>query len=126
VEGYSPEEAVTMSPRTTIQGMVAKNTNEEPFAMPERVLKIAVGEKENIPICFLTNGDTTGGSSGSPTLNGRGELVGVNFDRVWKNIAGDFGWNPDYSRNINVDIRFILWMLYKVEKAETLLKELTQ
>jgi len=57
-------------------------------------------------------------------VNGRGELVGVNFDRVWENVANDFGYNPDVSRNINVDIRYLLWILGEVEHAGELLREL--
>ena len=70
------------------------------------------------------NGDTTGGNSGSPVLNGRGELVGLNFDRVWENVAGDYGWNARYSRNVGVDIRFVLFMLREVDGAAPLLAEL--
>ena len=72
----------------------------------------------------LANGDTTGGNSGSPVVNGRGELVGFNFDRVWENIAGDFGYNPARSRNIIVDVRYLLWLLDKVVDGHHLLKEL--
>ena len=127
VQGYSPQEAAVMEPQTTIQGMVAKHTGEEPFALPDRVLKSATAKQDLVvPLCFLTNGDTTGGSSGSPVLDGEGNLAGVNFDRVWENIAGDFGWTPNYSRNISVDSRFILWLLKNVEDADELLIELTK
>jgi S1-C subfamily serine protease len=64
-----------------------------------------------VPVCFLADADTTGGNSGSPVLNGRGELVGVNFDRVWENVSNDFAFNPDVARNISVDIRYMLWVL---------------
>jgi len=73
---------------------------------------------------FLADGDTSGGNSGSPVVDGRGRLVGVNFDRVWENVAGDFGFNPAVSRNISVDIRYLLWMLRDVERADGLLREL--
>ena len=125
VKGYSPEEAVIMEPQTTTKGMAAKHTGEQPFALPEKLLKRVVEEKDDVPVCFLTNGDTTGGSSGSPILDGQGNLVGVNFDRVWENVAGDFGWNPSYSRNIGVDVRFVLWLLENVEHATELVGELT-
>ena len=65
-------------------------------------------------------GDATGGSSGSPVLNARGELVGVNFDRVWENIANDFGYNPDIARNVSVDIRYLLWHLGRLERPGSL------
>ncbi len=75
-------------------------------------------------MAFLADADTTGGNSGSPTVNGKGELVGVNFDRVWENVANDFGYNPEVARNVNVDVRYVLWMLDQVEDADALLREL--
>jgi len=68
--------------------------------------------------------DTTGGNSGSPVVNGRGELIGLNFDRVFENVAGDFGWNPERSRNIVCDFRYVLWVLEEVQPAPNLLEEL--
>jgi hypothetical protein len=59
-------------------------------------------------------------------VNGRGELVGLNFDRVWENVANDFGYNPDIARNVSVDIRFLVWMLREVDRADSLLRELGQ
>ena len=125
IQGYSPQEAVVMDPQTTLKGAIAKHTGEVPFALPEAVLNIARDKNEDVPVCFLANGDTTGGSSGSPILDGKGRLVGVNFDRVWENIAGDFGWTPNYSRNIGADVRYLLWLLKNVEKADSLVNELT-
>ena len=58
-------------------------------------------------------------------MNGRGELVGVNFDRVWENVANDFGYNPDIARNVSVDARFLLWMLRHISDAPSLADELT-
>ena len=126
VKGYSPEEAVEMEPRTTLKGVLAKDNREAPFDLPERIRKAAMNETQEIPVCFLGNGDTTGGSSGSPVLDGGGHLIGLNFDRVWENVSGDFGWSPVYSRNVMVDIRYILWLLGTVEKADELVRELTQ
>jgi hypothetical protein len=84
----------------------------------------ASADLEDVPVAFLATGDTTGGSSGSPVLDGRGRLVGVNFDRVWENVANDFGYNPDIARNVAADLRYLLWMLDRVEGAEELLREL--
>ena len=78
----------------------------------------------DVPVCFLANGDTTGGNSGSPVINGSGELVGLNFDRAFESVSGDYGWNPNRSRNISVDIRFVLWVLEDVFPAPALLREL--
>ena len=133
VGGYSPREALTAAPQTTLTGQIAKVTGLAPFSLPERVLAQAEAAAQSywadpvlgdLPINFLANGDTTGGNSGSPVINGRGELVGLNFDRVWENIAGDFGYNPARSRNVIVDLRYMLWLLDRVEDAGLLLAEL--
>jgi len=133
VEGYSPREALIATPQTSLQGQLAKVTGVSPFDMPRRVVDLAEGAAQtywseptlgDLQINFLANGDTTGGNSGSPVINGRGELVGLNFDRVWENIAGDFGYNPLRSRNVIVDVRYLLWLLDRVEDAGDLLTEL--
>lgn len=133
VKGYSPREAVTYTPRTSLLGVLEKAGGQEPFAVPGKVLEAARAERlgrwrdpalGSVPVGFLTDGDTTGGNSGSPTMNGRGEVVGLNFDRVWENVAGDFGWRPERSRNVNVDLRYALWMMEEVDGAAHLVKEL--
>ncbi len=133
VKGYSPREAITFAPRTSLRGVLEKERGVEPFATPKKVLDAArAGDfgawadpaLGSVPVDFLTDGDTTGGNSGSPTMNGKGEVVGLNFDRVWENVAGDFGWNPERSRNVNVDLRYALWMMEKVDGATDLVREL--
>lgn len=133
VQGYSPRDAVTYGPQTTLNGVLEKVTGVEPFQLPEKVRAAAHAGRlgawrdaglQDVPVCFLADADTTGGNSGSPTVNGRGELVGINFDRVWENVANDFGFNPQIARNINVDVRYLLWMLDQVENADELLREL--
>ncbi|MEO6323098.1 MAG: S46 family peptidase [Thermoanaerobaculia bacterium] len=133
VKGYAPREATLFLPQTSTKGLLAKETGIEPFATPAKVRDAvtrgdfgAWGDPQlgGVPICFLSNADTTGGNSGSPTLNGKGELVGLNFDRVWENVAGDFGWSPIVSRNVSADIRYALWMMDRVDGAENLLREL--
>jgi hypothetical protein len=105
--------------------MLAKQTGKAPFDLPQSILDAArSAHPEQVPLDFLADADTTGGSSGSPVLNGRGELVGLNFDRPWENVAGDFGYDAAVARNISVDIRFLLWLLQDVEHADGLLKEL--
>jgi hypothetical protein len=133
VGGYSPREGLQATPQTTLAGQLAKVTGEAPFTLPQRIRDLAAGARDtywsdpvlgDLPIDFLANADTTGGNSGSPVINGRGELVGLNFDRVWENIAGDFGYNPARSRNVIVDVRYLLWLLDRAEDAGALLDEL--
>ncbi len=135
VGGYSPRDGVWMKPQTTLFGLVEKHTGEEPFNAPEAVRAAAATAASSrwadptlhdLPLCFLASADTTGGNSGSPVLNARGELVGVNFDRVWENVANDFGYNPAVARNITADVRFLLWYLETLEgeRARGLLAEL--
>jgi hypothetical protein len=133
VSGYSPREAVTYAPHTTVGGILQKETGKEPFASPKALL--AAAEKRHgsrwvdprlgdVPVCFLINGDTTGGNSGSPVVNGKGELIGVNFDRVFEAVVGDFAWNRDRSRNVVCDIRYVLWVVESVFPSPALLQEL--
>lgn len=126
VKGYSPRDGVFMTPATTLAGAVAKHTGVEPFELPKKVLDVyARGGAEQVPVDFLADCDTTGGNSGSPIIDGKGRLVGVNFDRVWENVANDFGYNPDVARNVSADVRYLLWLLTAVEGGESLVKELT-
>jgi hypothetical protein len=124
VKGYAPRDGVLYTPQSTLAGMIEKRSAEEGFTVPDFVLEAARSVRpEQVPLDFLSDADTTGGNSGSPVINGRGELVGLNFDRVWENVANDFGYNPDVARNINVDVRFLAWLL-EVQKAGALLQEL--
>ncbi|MCZ7649948.1 MAG: S46 family peptidase [Thermoanaerobaculia bacterium] len=120
VQGYAPRDGIWMKPQTTVAGMAAKHTGEAPFAAPAALLAAAPAAPgsrwadprlDDVPVAFLADADTTGGNSGSPVVNGRGELVGVNFDRVWENVANDFGFNPEIARNVAADTRYLLWIL---------------
>ncbi len=133
VTGYSPRDGLEAKPQTTLLGAVQKHTGQEPFDLPKAVRDKAATAKESywsdpilgdVPTCFLSNADTTGGNSGSPVIDASGHLVGLNFDRVWENIAGDYAWGSARSRNISVDIRYLLWLLDRVDDAEPLLQEL--
>ena len=75
-------------------------------------------------LCFLSNNDITGGNSGSPMFNGRGELIGLAFDGNWEAMSGDITFNPDLQRCIGVDIRFVLYLIDRWGKADRLIKEL--
>ena len=133
IKSYSPADAVIRSPISTLRGVMEKTTGVEPFITPERVLKkYEEGEfgrfvhprLGQVPVAILYDTDTTGGNSGSPVLNSRGQLVGVNFDRCFEATINDFAWNKDYSRSIGVDIRYVLWITGIVYEADHLLKEM--
>lgn len=135
VRGYVPRDGVIYTPKTSLAGLLDKHTGQAPFDAPAALLAQAAGaaktrwadpELGDLAINFLSTSDTTGGSSGSPVLNGKGELVGVNFDRVWENVANDFGWTPEIARGISVDIRYMLWLLEATvgADAQPLLREL--
>jgi hypothetical protein len=135
VKGYSPRDGAWMLPQTTVGGVVEKNTGEPPFNAPPELLAAAPKAPasrwadprlKDVPVDFLADADTTGGNSGSPVVNGRGELVGVNFDRVWENVANDFGYNPDVARNISGDVRYMLWLMQALhgDAAGPLLEEM--
>jgi hypothetical protein len=133
VSGYSPRDGAWHVPRTTFRGLIDKHTGQDPFDAPEVLRRAfeqrafgAYGEAsgEDVPMCFLSNADTTGGNSGSPVLDGRGAIVGLNFDRVYENIAGDYGYNPARSRNVMVSTRGILWYLDEVAGASHVVSEI--
>jgi len=135
VAGYAPRDGVWMQPQTRVAGVVEKQTGSEPFDAPAALLAAAPRAPasrwadaglHDVPVCFLADADTAGGSSGSPVLNGRGELVGVNFDRVWENVANDFGYDPPVARNVSVDVRYLFWVLETLDgdAAAPLLEEM--
>ena len=133
VRAYSPADAVIRTPISTLKGVIEKTTGVEPFITPEPVLKKYAAAEfgrfvhprlGQVPVAILYDTDTTGGNSGSPVLNSKGQLVGVNFDRCFEATINDFAWNKDYSRSIGVDIRYVLWMTGMVYEAGHLLKEM--
>jgi len=133
IRGYTPADATYYNPITTLKGVLEKTTGEEPFDTPSKVVDLAkardYGRYKNpklndVPVAILYNTDTTGGNSGSPVINARGELVGVNFDRAWEATINDFAWSESYSRSIAVDIRYVLWVTEKFAEAHHLLKEM--
>ncbi len=132
VEGYSPADGLLALPRTTVAGMAAK-AGPPPFDAPPKLLAAAASSKGSpwvdaelgdVPVNFLTSLDTTGGNSGSATLNGQGELVGLIFDGNYEAMSADYLFDPALTRSIHVDIRYLLWMLDEVEGAGWLLSEL--
>jgi hypothetical protein len=133
IRGYEPADSVFYRPITTLDGVIEKTTGEEPFDTPAGLIDLyrakdfgrfrAPGLK-SVPVCILYDTDTTGGNSGSPVLNARGELVGVNFDRTYEATINDFAWSEDWSRSIAVDIRYVLWVTEKFGGADFLLREM--
>jgi hypothetical protein len=133
VKGYSPRDGVYYKPFTTHHGVVEKETGQEPFASPRRLLQAekagadgTYGDQKigDVPACFLTDNDITGGNSGSPVMNGKGELIGLAFDGNYEAIDSDFQFNPALSRTISVDIRYVLWCMDYVDKAHALMREI--
>jgi hypothetical protein len=134
VQGYAPADAVRYACFTTLTGVVEKETGIEPFNSPAALLAafrrrdlgryadLILGD---VPVDFLTNHDTTGGSSGSPVVNGKGELIGLCFDGNYEAISADYQFEPRVTRTINVDSRYILFTLDKVMGATELLGEMT-
>jgi len=133
VEGYEPRDAVWYEPFTTPEGILEKDTGKEPFNAPAPLLA-AVRARDygpytlaslgSIPVCFLSTLDTTGGNSGSPTLNARGELVGLLFDGAWESLLANWLYEPERVRSIHVDIRYVLWVMDRLDKADRLLDEM--
>jgi len=135
VEAYSPVDAIVKTPITTLKGLLEKTTGQEPYITPDEVLKAASESRygglehprlKTVPVAFLYSTDTTGGNSGSPVLNAKGELVGVNFDRAFEATINDFAWNQRYSRSIGVDIRYVLWITGEVFGAKHIVDEMTK
>ena len=113
--------------------MKAKITGKEPFDPPPRLAKAIDAGKfgpyaskylGTLPVDFLADLDISGGNSGSPTLNAKGELVGLAFDGNYEAMASDWLFMPAITRSIHVDIRYVLWLMDAVDHADDLLKEM--
>ncbi len=133
VEGYHPSDAVYFNYFTTMDGIIQK---EDPgnweFTVPEKLKQLyneedfgAYGDDGVMKVCFLTNHDITGGNSGSPVINGKGELIGLAFDGNWEAMSGDIAFENKIQRTINVDIRYVLFVIDKFAGAKNIIDELT-
>jgi len=129
---YYPADAVHYKYYTTLSGVMEKEdpTNWE-FVVPEKLKELyknkdygPYGEDNELKVCFLTNHDITGGNSGSPVLNGKGELIGLAFDGNWEAMSGDIAYEPELQRTINVDIRYVLFIIDKFAGATRLIDEM--
>lgn len=134
VEGSSPYDGMRYDYYTTQRGLIQKNATGNPdYELEDDLLDLYKGklfgayadEDGNLRICFTGNNHTTEGNSGSPALNGRGELVGLNFDRSWESTMSDVLYDADRCRNIMVDARYILWVIDVYAQAGHLIQELT-
>lgn len=132
VRGYEARDAVDFRYYTTIDGIMEKNNPEiYDYDVPARLQDLyAQGDfgdyarEGHLPVCFVASNHTTGGNSGSPVVNSRGHLIGVNFDRAWEGVMSDLMFNPDQCRNISVDMRYVLFIIDKFAGAAYLLDEM--
>ncbi len=131
---YRPADGVIYDYYTTLSGVMAKEDPANPFefTVPQRLKDLYAAKdfgpyawKGDVPTCFLSNNDITGGNSGSPVLNGRGELLGLAFDGNWEAMSGDIAFEPALQRTISVDIRYVLFIIDKYAGAGHLVKEMT-
>jgi hypothetical protein len=133
VQDLRPRDAVELSSRTLLRGVMEKEKHEAPFVVPARLRELwdrkdfgPYAEKKtlDVPVAFIADLDITGGNSGSPVVNGRGELVGCAFDGNWESVVGDYIYQDRYNRCISVDARYVLFILDKFAGAANILKEL--
>ena len=126
VEGYRPVDAVYYTPVSTLRGIIEKdNPDIFDYNIPQVLRDIyARGGFENQPVCFLATNHTTGGNSGSPVINADGNLIGLNFDRVWEGTMSDIVFDPEVCRNISLDIRYALFIIRELGHAGHLIEEM--
>jgi hypothetical protein len=133
VSALDPRDGVHYTPLTTVAGVLQKHTGEAPFDAPKPLRDaIAKGDfgstadpvLKTQTVDFMTNLDTTGGNSGSPVLDAKGRLIGLNFDSNWEAVSASWMYDPRYKRAIHVDIRYLRWLLAKVYPAPNLLREM--
>jgi hypothetical protein len=136
VKGVEPRDGLFYLPQTTLQGIVEKATGKGEFNAPRAELQaiqtLRAGKStpyldpklNDVPVDFLSTVDTTGGNSGSATLNSQGELVGLLFDGTFDTVAADYLFDKEKTRSIHVDTRNMLWVMSEVDKATHLLQEM--
>jgi hypothetical protein len=125
VQGYEPQDGIYYYPQSTLTGIIEKdNPNIFDYDIPQALRDIyATGLYDNQPVCFLATNHTTGGNSGSPVINADGNLIGLNFDRVWEGTQSDVTFDPEICRNISLDVRYLVFVVDKVFHAGAILQE---
>jgi len=132
VKGYSPADAVYYTPVSSLEGIIQKDNPEiYDYDIPQRLRDLYAAKdygkwevNGSVPVAFIATNHTSGGNSGSPVLDAEGNLIGVNFDRVWEGTMSDVVYDPDICRNISLDIRYALFIIDKLAGAKHLLEEM--
>jgi Peptidase S46 len=132
VKGYEPKDATIYKPMTYLDGVLEKYIpGDYEFDVPKKLIDLyntkdygAYGENGKMPVCFIGTNHTTGGNSGSPAVDAEGNLIGLNFDRVWEGTMSDIYYDPSICRNVMVDIRYVLFIMDKYAGAKNLIDEL--
>jgi len=132
VKGYKPYDGVTYEPFTYLDGVIEKYIpGDYEFDVPNKLIDLYntknygnYGVNGKMPLAFIATNHTTGGNSGSPALDANGNLIGLNFDRVWEGTMSDLFYSPEICRNIMVDIRYVLFVVDKFAGAENLIQEM--
>ncbi|WP_179349294.1 S46 family peptidase [Winogradskyella pacifica] len=133
VRGYSPRDAVYYEPVSYLDGVIEKYIpGDYEFDVPQKLIELYEAKdygqyadsNGKVPVCFLGTNHTTGGNSGSPAIDAHGNLVGLNFDRVWEGTMSDMNYDPEICRNIMVDLRYVLFIVDKYAGAKHLIDEM--
>ncbi|WP_343625218.1 S46 family peptidase [Flavobacterium lindanitolerans] len=132
VKGYSPSDAVTYNHTTYLDGVMEKYIpGDYEFDVPAKLIDLynkkdygQYGKNGKMPVCFIGTNHTTGGNSGSPAIDAKGNLIGLNFDRVWEGTMSDIYYDPAICRNIMVDMRYVLFIIDKFAGAKHLINEM--
>ena len=134
VKGYKPSDAVIYEPVSYLDGVIEKYIpGDYEFDVPAKLIDLYnkkdygnyADKNGKMPLCFIATNHTTGGNSGSPALDANGNLIGLNFDRVWEGTMSDIYYSPEICRNIMVDSRYILFIIDKFAGAKNLIDEIT-
>lgn len=133
VAGFSPADAVQYVPSSTLEGIIQKdNPDIFDYNIPQRMRDLYASKdygrwavNGTVPVCFLATNHTSGGNSGSPVVNADGDLIGLNFDRVWEGTMSDLAFDSELCRNISVDIRYVLFVIDKYAGAHNLMEEIS-